>query len=143
MNGGIGYSHKKWLAEQMEDPEFRAEYERLAPAFEVTKLRIKQGLTQKQLAQMIGTRQSSISRLESGRSEPSLSFLRRVVEALGGRLEVRIVARGELVLAGLEETANIATCDTESTAAFLFPGSVTIPDTSAGGAAAVAVGVPA
>ena len=139
MNARFGYSHKRWLEERMEDPEFRAEYERQAPAFEVTKLRLKQGLTQKQLAQMIGTRQSSISRLESGRSEPSLSFLRRVVEALEGRLEVRIVPRDELVAAGLEESVNVEICDTESTATCQFPGSETIPDTSAGGAVAVEV----
>ena len=80
-----------WLAEQLEEDAFRAEYEALRPGFEVARLRIQRGLTQAELARRAGTRQSSISRLESGGSEPSLSFLRRVVQALGGRVEVRVL----------------------------------------------------
>lgn len=86
-----------WLAEEMEDDEFRAEYERLGPGFEVAKLRMMRGLTQKELAERVGTHQSSISRLESGDGEPSLSFLRRVVKAMDGRLIVRVVANEDLV----------------------------------------------
>ena len=81
-----------WLAGQMEDEGFQAEYERLGPCFDVARLRMMRGLTQRELAERLGTHQSSISRLESGEREPSLSFLRRVVEALDGRLEVRIRA---------------------------------------------------
>jgi DNA-binding XRE family transcriptional regulator len=80
-----------WLEEEMEDEEFRAEYERLGPGFEVAKLRMLRGLTQAELAQRVGTHQSSISRLERGEGEPSLSFLRRVVAALDASVEVRIV----------------------------------------------------
>lgn len=82
-----------WLAEEMQDEEFRAEYERLGPGFEVARLRMLRGLTQAELAQRVGTHQSSISRLESGEKEPSLSFLHRVVEALNGRVEVHVMAR--------------------------------------------------
>ncbi|RLC89368.1 MAG: transcriptional regulator [Chloroflexi bacterium] len=80
-----------WEAEQMRDPEFRAAAEELEPAYQVARLRIMRGLTQEQLAALVGTKQPSIARLESGKVEPKLSFLRRVVEALGARLEVRIV----------------------------------------------------
>jgi len=80
-----------WEAEQMKDPEFRAAAEELEPAYQVARLRIMRGLTQEQLAALVGTKQPSIARLESGKVEPKLSFLRRVVEALGARLEVRIV----------------------------------------------------
>lgn len=83
---------EEWEAEQMQEPEFRAAAEELEPSYQVTRLRILRGLTQEQLAQLVGTKQSSIARLESGKAEPRLSFLRRVVEALGGRLEVRIVS---------------------------------------------------
>jgi DNA-binding XRE family transcriptional regulator len=82
-----------WLAEQMEEQGVRAEYQRLEPGFAVARLRMMRGLTQQELAERVGTHQSSISRLESGEQEPSLSFLRRVVYALNGRLEVRIWAR--------------------------------------------------
>ena len=82
----------------MADPEFQAEWEASAPAYQVARLRIMRGLTQKQLAKLVGTKQSSIARLESGRAEPRLSFLRRVVEALRGRLEVRIVPQEEALV---------------------------------------------
>jgi len=81
-----------WLAEQMQDPEFRAEWDKLEPGYQVARLRLRRGLTQARLAERIGTTQTSISRLESGESPPSLSFLRRVVDALGGELTVAIEA---------------------------------------------------
>jgi transcriptional regulator with XRE-family HTH domain len=84
-----------WEAGQMQDPEFRAAAEDLEPAYQVARLRIMRGLTQEQLAEMVGTKQPSIARLESGKMEPRLSFLRRVVEALGGRLQVQIVPQEE------------------------------------------------
>jgi transcriptional regulator with XRE-family HTH domain len=79
------------LAEALGDPEFREAWEASDPAYQVARLRILRGLTQQQLAERVGTRQPSIARLESGREEPKLGFLRRVAEALGARLEVRIV----------------------------------------------------
>lgn len=79
------------LAEALEDPEFREAWEASGPAYQVARLRILRGLTQQQLADKVGTRQPSIARLESGREEPKLGFLRRVAEALGAKVEVRIV----------------------------------------------------
>jgi transcriptional regulator with XRE-family HTH domain len=79
------------LAETLGDPEFREAWEASDPAYQLARLRILRGLTQQQLAERVGTRQPSIARLESGREEPKLGFLRRVAEALGARLEVRIV----------------------------------------------------
>ena len=46
------------------------------------RLRIQRGLTQAQLAELVGTRQPSIARLENGNSFPSLSFLKRIADAL-------------------------------------------------------------
>ena len=82
-----------WEAEQMRNPDFSAAAEELEPAYQVARLRIMRGLTQEELAEKVGTRQPSIARLESGKSEPSLSFLRRVVEALDGDLKVYITPR--------------------------------------------------
>ena len=80
------------LEEKLRDPEFRQAYEELEPAYQVARLRIMRGLTQAQLAERVGTKQPSIARLESGQVPPRLSFLRRVVEALGGTLVVKIEA---------------------------------------------------
>jgi predicted transcriptional regulator len=82
-----------YLTEQMQDPEFRAAYEALEPAYQIARLRILRGLTQEQLAEKVGTKQPSIARLESGRSTPSLDFLQRVAEALDAQVEIRIVPR--------------------------------------------------
>lgn len=81
---------EEWEARQLEDPEFRQAYEELEPAYQVARLRIMRGLTQQQLADLVGTSQSSIARLESGKELPRLSFLRRVVEALDGTVTVII-----------------------------------------------------
>lgn len=48
--------------------------------------RLKNGLTQEELAGLLNTKQSSISRLERGLSLPSLSFLLKIAEVLGMRL---------------------------------------------------------
>jgi len=80
------------LAEMMQDPEFRREYEALQPEYEIIRqliaARADQGLTQKELAQRIGIRQSNISRLESGNYNPSLAFLKKVAAGLGKQLHV-------------------------------------------------------
>ncbi len=84
---------KEYHEEQMRDPEFAAAYRALEPEFqvarEVIRLRLQQGLSQGELAQMAGTRQPNISRLERATSNPSLRFLRRVASALGAEVEVR------------------------------------------------------
>lgn len=82
---------RDWEAEQMADPAFRALAEELEPAYQLARLRILHGLTQKQLAELVGTKQPSIARLESGTSEPRISFLRKVAAALDSRVEIRIV----------------------------------------------------
>jgi ribosome-binding protein aMBF1 (putative translation factor) len=52
------------------------------------------GLSQRELAEMIGTRQPVIARLEAADYEGhSLTMLRRIADALNQRLEVRFVAR--------------------------------------------------
>jgi ribosome-binding protein aMBF1 (putative translation factor) len=54
--------------------------------------RAKAGLTQAQLAKLVGTKQPVISQLEDADYEGhSLSMLRRIAEALGKRLEIRFV----------------------------------------------------
>jgi transcriptional regulator with XRE-family HTH domain len=54
--------------------------------------RTEAGLTQKQLAERIGTDQRVISRLEDADYRGhSLSMLRRIAEALGKTLEIRLV----------------------------------------------------
>jgi predicted transcriptional regulator len=58
---------------------------------EIIMARKEKNLTQKDLAALVGTKQSNISRLESGNYNPSLEFLNKIAMAMGKELEVRIV----------------------------------------------------
>ena len=82
---------KDWQKEQLKNPEFAAIARELVPGYQIARLRIARGLTQTQLAEMVGTRQPSIARIESGKSLPSLLFLERVASVLNARVEVRIL----------------------------------------------------
>jgi DNA-binding XRE family transcriptional regulator len=82
---------KDWQKEQLKNPEFAAIARELEPGYQISRLRIAQGLTQAQLAEMVGTHQPSIARIESGKSLPSLLCLERVASVLNARVEVRIL----------------------------------------------------
>lgn len=82
------------LKESLKDPEFKKEYDALEIEYsiiaQVIKKRLDRGLSQKQLADKMGTKQSAISRLEGGNSNPSVAFLEKVSKALGGKLQISI-----------------------------------------------------
>ena len=80
-----------WEAEKIKDPDFLAAAGELEPGYQVARLRMLRGLTQAQLAEMVGTRQPSIARLENGSSTPSLSFLNKIAEALGAKIEFKLI----------------------------------------------------
>jgi DNA-binding XRE family transcriptional regulator len=58
---------------------------------EIIMARRERKLTQKDLADLIGTKQSNISRLESGNYNPSLDLLNKIALAVGKELEVRMI----------------------------------------------------
>ena len=80
--------HEKWL----EEPEYREEYERLGPEFELARAliaaRMAAGLTQAELASRMGTTQSVIARLEAGRVQPTTATLQRLARAIGTHLKI-------------------------------------------------------
>jgi len=84
-----------WETEKNKDPEFITAAEKLEPGYQIARLRILRGLTQTQLAEMVGTRQPSIARLENGSSLPSISFLQKVAAALDAKIEVKLVLEGK------------------------------------------------
>ena len=91
-------THKEFFQEQMRDPEFAKEYAASEQEFELLKevidLRMKQNLSQKDIADRMGAPRSVVCRLEnglvSGRT-PSLAMLKRYAEALGKKVELRLV----------------------------------------------------
>ena len=84
-----------WFKKAMEDSKFKADYDRQQPEFAVIeavlKARMEKGLTQKMLAKKMKTKQSVISRLESGNANPTLSFLKKLAKAFNSRLQIRFV----------------------------------------------------
>ena len=82
--------HKKIL---LENPEFRKLWEETRIEREIARAliraRIEKRLTQAQLAKKLKTKQSVISRVESGLTTPSLSFLKRLAEVLDTSLSVQ------------------------------------------------------
>ncbi|MEA4834711.1 MAG: helix-turn-helix transcriptional regulator [Anaeromusa sp.] len=83
---------REHLKEMMEDEDFRKEYETLQPQYEVVKqiisAREELHITQKDLAERTGIRQSNISRLERGNYNPSVEFLRKIAKGLGKELHI-------------------------------------------------------
>lgn len=78
---------------RLESPTARAGYERARAAYEVGRmvreLRQARGLSQRELAERMGTTQSVVGRLEAGGSRPTIVTLDRVAHALGLKLELR------------------------------------------------------
>lgn len=72
-------------------PEFVREYEALEVPFAIVGARAHTGLTQEELAERMGTSQSAIARLESGRSRPSTTTLAKLAAATGTKLRVSFV----------------------------------------------------
>ena len=79
---------KQWL----QDKEFSDEYVSLALEFAVAKsiiqARTKAHLTQQEIAEKIGTTQSVIARLESGKVTPSVSTLQKIAVATHTKLSI-------------------------------------------------------
>jgi len=79
---------RRWLKE----PGFKEGYDALAAEFAVADVlieaRTRAKLSQAQLAQKMGTSQSTIARLESGSAKPSLSTLERFAKATGMTMRV-------------------------------------------------------
>jgi transcriptional regulator with XRE-family HTH domain len=59
-------------------------------AAQLRQVRKEQGMTQESLAELVGTKKSNISRLESGRYNPSLDFLVKVAGGLGKQIQVKV-----------------------------------------------------
>lgn len=80
--------------ELLKDKRVAQEYKKLAPRYilvsQLIEARVKKGLTQEQLARRVGTRQSAIARVESGRANPSIGFLEKLTKALGSKLIIQV-----------------------------------------------------
>ena len=87
-------SWKELRKELLKDGKTKREYEKLAPRYAVVSAlisaRIKKGITQKELADKMGTKQSAIARLESGNVNPSVGFLEKIAFVMGYKLTLQL-----------------------------------------------------
>lgn len=81
----------------LKDKEIKEAYDALGPEFKIISLfikrRLERGFTQKDLARRIGTKQSAVSRFESGEYNPTLNFLGKVAGGLDAEMKVIVSAR--------------------------------------------------
>lgn len=80
--------------ELLSDPATKKEFDKLTPRYAVIsqliEARIKNKMTQLDVAKKVGTKQSAIARLESGNVNPSLEFLQKIAQVMGYKLSVRL-----------------------------------------------------
>lgn len=81
-------------AKWMKDPEFVKSYKEAEFEFAVLELLINlrkaKKITQKQLANLTKTTQSSIARFESGTYNPTLGFIKKLADALGAKIRIEV-----------------------------------------------------
>ena len=91
----MGKNFRETLNDQMNNPDFRAEWESLEPERQIIRAildgREKNNMTQKQLSEATGIGQADISRLENGTANPSLRTMKRLASGMGMRLQIELV----------------------------------------------------
>ncbi len=97
MNKGKVRTLKSRLRDELKDPEFKTHYQEerqaLKKAMRIEELREQKGLSQQQLAKLMGTSQQAISRIESGEYDGfTLKTMEKIAEATGMRVKVEFVA---------------------------------------------------
>jgi len=84
-----------YLKEQLKDPEFKREYDRLEPQYqvmrEIIKARLHKRISQRQLAKKAKTTQAVLSRIQNFDVNPSIGLLQRIAEAMDKKLEIKFV----------------------------------------------------
>ncbi len=86
-------NYEQFVQEQMQDPEFKREYDALEPEFAIMQALIDareaSGLTQQELSRRTGITQADISKLENGNANPSIRTLKRLAAGLGRKLTIQ------------------------------------------------------
>jgi transcriptional regulator with XRE-family HTH domain len=94
-------THKELKSRALEREDVKTEYDRLEEEFafldEFLKARSAVGMSQAEVAKKMGTTQSAVARLESGKGKhsPSLATLRKYANAIGYRIDIRLVKEEE------------------------------------------------
>lgn len=87
----------EFLDQQMQDPEFKKEYEKIQPEMDIIRAivdaRVSNNLTQKELADRTGINQADISKLENGTRNPSLRLLQRLADGMDMVLKIEFIPK--------------------------------------------------
>jgi transcriptional regulator with XRE-family HTH domain len=94
-------THKELVENMLRRPAVKAEYDAQVEEFalldELLQARRRAGLTQAEVAARMGTKTPAVARLEGGggsrRHSPSLATLRKYAQAVGCRVEIRLLPR--------------------------------------------------
>lgn len=94
----VKHNHEEFIAKARQRPGFEEAYRaselEYALANQMLKARTKAGLTQDNVADIMGTTKSAVSRLEAGRRHaPSIATLQKYAMAVGCELQIKMVRR--------------------------------------------------
>ena len=88
-------SFREYLNKTLKKPKYKKAYEqeklKVFLGYQISCLRESAGLTQAELARLIGTRQSNVSRLETGNLNFTVEMLEKIAEALRAELTVKFI----------------------------------------------------
>ena len=89
-------SYKETLKAQLNNSEFKKEYDALEPEFQIMRemldSRTENKISQQELSRLTGITQSDISKIENGIANPSLNTLKRLAAAFGKRVQISFVS---------------------------------------------------
>jgi ribosome-binding protein aMBF1 (putative translation factor) len=87
-------SFEKFRRKSLKNPRIKKEYDKLGPRYQLIEqliqARIKTGLTQKEIAVRMGTKQSALARFEAGNTNPTLKFIQKLAKALDTTFRLKI-----------------------------------------------------
>ena len=90
----------EFLDQQMQDPEFKKEYEKIQPEMDIIRAivdtRVSNNLTQKELADRTGINQADISKLENGTRNPTLRLLQRLADGMDMVLKIEFIPKSKI-----------------------------------------------
>jgi DNA-binding XRE family transcriptional regulator len=91
----MGKNFRDTLNEQLDNPEFKKEYDSLEAEYQVIHAIINARkvtkITQKQLSEKTGIAQSDISKIENGNGNPSIKTIERIARGMGMNVKVEFV----------------------------------------------------
>ncbi|MEK6653082.1 MAG: helix-turn-helix transcriptional regulator [Nitrospirota bacterium] len=110
----VSHDHEAFLKKALKRKGFRKAYKDLEEEYTLTRemltARSNFGLTQEAVAELMGTTKSAVSRLEAvGKHAPSLTTLKKYAQAVGCRLEIKLVPNSRLTKCSTRSAKKLAT----------------------------------